>query len=767
MTRDLPFDDASGADDKDGDAAYRIANGVARVARGGAYVTGGALIAAGGSRGGTPAIDHDSKNVGWSQAEDPQPNLPSPTITFPDLITDSVPQHHASVVAPVSGVFGPLGDYQHGTDAGLFSEADPSLGGTPGISGFHGIGLPDNDTGLPVYSPHSSWSLPLDDGLLSDPEPAQDNTPPPALDHQQPGFGLDVPDFGFPGNDAHLPGMDGTAFGPGTGFGPGIEGAGFGSGHHFGIPGHSGAFDGVGVSSEVSGEAAVKLFLHTEWSVDAHVGPDGVWFRSDLKVDASAAVKAQVHATSTIGQQLDAHGQQPVQGISNSPADGAAQGGGTAAPSTPGAAAASSAPQTGQPGTAHPAAVNAVPAHGSSDSPSGVTPGSGAPGTGSPVAPSGTPLASSTAPVASSPASGLPAAAPVAPAPSNPIALTTIAPAPAQQPVPSVPAAVPPVSAPPAAAVPVAPVTVAQPVAVTPLQTTIQPDAANQPIANLLSHGGPSPLTAPASVAPALFDHGRAPVLAAGDSTAPGQHPTTLANKPVPAPTPVTAAPHVPTPVKADPGPALTVPAIPTKIPGLDDLTKGLGSPSTIAPVTPPVNTVDTDITPKPHTPIDDSGTRPTVPPVTVPGDDPGSHQPTVTVAPRPTAPTVAPTVPSVPDHGGQPTVSVAPAPTVAPAPNVPSPITTPPHVDPPAQVKPMADRTDSGLHAQPISAFVPVHDSVLPVQDAPLAVHDSLLTVHDGGLHAAGLFSGLGVDAGYADAGVPAHGPGDHMLLL
>ncbi|MFE2959178.1 hypothetical protein [Nocardia tengchongensis] len=745
MTRDLPFDDASGADDNDGDAAYRIANGVARVARGGAYVTGGALIAAGGSRGGTPAIDHDSKNVGWSQAEDPQPNVPSPTVTFPDLTVDSLPQHHGPVVAPVNGVFGPLGEY-HGTDAGLSFDAIP--GGTPAGGGFHGIGLPDADSSLsafPTYGPRPGWGLPMDSDPAAEVGPAQDRPELPSLEQpQQPGFGLPgfgqgLPGFALPGSDAmHLPGMGATGLVPD---------------HQTALPDHSGAFDGVGAAAG----QGTGVFLGTDWAFDAHIGLDGVWFHSNLKADLGVGA---------VGHQLDSYNQQLGQGISHIPENTTLPNGGgsSAVPGTPAA-------QSGQPadksGAATPAAVNAVPAHGSSDTPSGVAPGSGAPGTGSPVAPSATPLASSTAPVASSPASGLPTAAPVAPAPSNPIALTTIAPAPAPQPVPSVPAAVPPVSAPPAAAVPVAPVTVAQPVAVTPLQTTIQPDAANQPIANLLSHGGPSPLTAPASVAPALFDHGRAPVLAAGDSTTPGQHPTTLANKPVPAPTPVTAAPHAPTPVKADPGPALTVPAIPTKIPGLDDLTKGLGSPSTIAPVTPPVNTGDSDITPKPHTPIDDSGTRPTVPPVTVPGDDPGSHQPTVTVAPRPTVPTVAPTVPSVPDHGGQPTVSVAPAPTVAPAPNVPSPITTPPHIDPPAQVKPMADRTDSGLHAQPISAFAPVHDSVLPVQDAPLAVHDSLLTVHDGGLHAAGLFSGLGVDAGYADAGVPAHGPGDHMLLL
>uniref|UniRef100_UPI002455E59C hypothetical protein n=1 Tax=Nocardia brasiliensis TaxID=37326 RepID=UPI002455E59C len=53
MTRDLPFDDdATEGAERTGDTAYRVATGVARVARAGAYVTGGALIAANG--GGRP-----------------------------------------------------------------------------------------------------------------------------------------------------------------------------------------------------------------------------------------------------------------------------------------------------------------------------------------------------------------------------------------------------------------------------------------------------------------------------------------------------------------------------------------------------------------------------------------------------------------------------------------------------------------------------------------------------------------------------------------
>lgn len=746
MTRDLPFDDASGADENDGDAAYRIANGVARVARGGAYVTGGALIAAGGSRGGSPAINHDSKNVGWSQAEDPQPNVPSPTITFPDLTADSMPQHHGPVVAPVNGVFGPLGDYR-GTDAGLFPSLDAIPANEPSHAGFHGLGLPDTDTGanltgFPTYGPRPGWGLPMDSEQPTESEPAQENPQLPSLEQPHlpglPGFGTGLPGFGLPGSDGmHLPGMGATGLVPD---------------HQPGLVDHSGAFDGIGAAAGQGG----GVFLGTDWAFDAHIGLDGVWFHSNLKADLGVGA---------VGNQLDAYNQQLGQGISHIPANTTLPNNG--APATPGTATPQSAQPADKSGATTAAGVNGVPGHGVSEPTSAGAPGSGAPGSTSPVAPSGAPLASPAAPAATAPAPGLSPAAPVAPAPSNPIALTTIAPAPAAQPMPPAPAPVPPVASSPAAPVSVAPVTV-QPVAVTPLQTTIQPDVANQPIANLLTtHGGPSPLTAPASVAPALFDHGRTPVLATGDSSAPGHQPTTPATKPVSAATPAPTVPQATPPTKADHGPTLTVPPIPTKIPGLDDLTKGLDTPSTIKPVTPPVNTGDTDLPTKPHTPSDDNtGTRPTVPPVTVP-DDPTPHQPTVTVAPRPTAPTV-PTQPSVPDHGVQPSVSVAPVPTVAPAPTMPSPITTAPHIDPPTQVKPIADQNTPGVHVQPVSAVLPVHDSVLPIQDAPLGVHDSVLAVHGAGLlvHDAGLFSGLG-NAGYADAGLAAQGPGDHMLLL
>ncbi|MEU6581041.1 hypothetical protein [Nocardia sp. NPDC046763] len=733
MTRDLPFDDAADTGDNGGDAAYRIANGVARVARAGAYVTGGALIAAGGNHGGTPAINHDSKNVGWSQVDDPQPNVPSPTVTFPDLTADSVRPHHGpAAAAPVNGHFGPLGDYQHGTDAGLFPSLDAIPANDPAISGFHGLGLPDTDTGasgLPTYGPRPGWGLPLDNSTdqQADSAPAQPHLP--TLDQQQPnflqglpGFQQGLPGFGLPGaTGMHLPGMNGASFAPGA---------------DTGLADHSGAFDGVG---STAGQGT-GLFVGTDWSFDAHVGLDGAWIHSNLSMDVGVGA---------VGHQLDAYGQQLGQGISHIPANTTLPNNG-GAPSLPGA---STPNNLGQPfpsqGSATPAAANSVPGQGMSEAPTGSASTSAVPGSNSPGVASGSSLN----------LSGSPVGAPTTAAPSGPLSLgtTPVTPSASAAPV-TFPPANAPVAAPVATAavapVVAAPVAVVQPLAVTPLQTTIQPDAANQPIANLLStHGGPSPLTAPAAVAPALFDHGRQPVLASGEPTAPG-HPVTLADKPLPSEATPTPAPHVSVPVKTDPAPVLTtVPPIPTtKIPGLDpDLTKGGSTPVATAPVTPGG---DTDITVKPQKPVDDSGTHGSTPTVTVPTDDPvPTHQPTVTNPPHPTAPTAQPTVPTVPDHSGQPSVSVAPVPTVAPAPTVQQPITTPPHIDPPQPVKPIADQFDSGKHVLPIADDSALH---------PLSVHDGGLLVHD-----AGLFSGLGPDASFVDAHSPVQGPGDHMLLL
>src|SRR5690242_17845653 len=118
MTHELPFDDDADAGDHANDAAYRVATGVARVARAGAYVTGGALIASNGS----PAPENESHNshiTGWSTA-DPHPDVPSPVVTYPDPSPDSVPPDlgtsapRHTPAAPAPGLALPE---HHGTDA--------------------------------------------------------------------------------------------------------------------------------------------------------------------------------------------------------------------------------------------------------------------------------------------------------------------------------------------------------------------------------------------------------------------------------------------------------------------------------------------------------------------------------------------------------------------------------------------------------------------------------------------------------------------------
>uniref|UniRef100_UPI002458E0E6 hypothetical protein n=1 Tax=Nocardia brasiliensis TaxID=37326 RepID=UPI002458E0E6 len=80
MTRDLPFDDdATEGAERTGDTAYRVATGVARVARAGAYVTGGALIAAnGGGRPAAPRSRLESMNNRWAGNNAPDTGAPSP-----------------------------------------------------------------------------------------------------------------------------------------------------------------------------------------------------------------------------------------------------------------------------------------------------------------------------------------------------------------------------------------------------------------------------------------------------------------------------------------------------------------------------------------------------------------------------------------------------------------------------------------------------------------------------------------------------------------
>ncbi|MET9488046.1 hypothetical protein [Nocardia sp. NPDC006630] len=751
MTRDLPFHDAPGVGGDDaGDAAYRIADGVARVARAGAYVTGGALIASAGTRGGaTPAIDHDSRNVGWSQVDDPQPDVPSPTLTFPDLTIDRMPPAHGGYggIAPVAAP-----DDHFGTDAGLLpSHFDASSMPDPSMAGFHGVGLPDTD--LPAtftlpsthdYQPQSGFELPGDGQSAGLPFGAQPGLPAEDQQFQIPG-GFHLPDFdglhlpglsddgfathGFDG--LHLPGLPGGGFGqpgggfgqPGGGFGPHGSGAGFGSGEGFGEGSHPSIFDGIG-------NGPVGVYVSTDWAVNMHVGLDGVQFESDLKVDV---------AVGNVGHQLDQFTQDMGQGISHIPA------GLPGTPVDPNNPFASAAGLTGGPGSAaNPAGQQANSQAIGAAGPANGLPGSpvaGAPGLGA----AGTPGAA-----AGAPGLAAPAGAPVYSAPSAP----AFAPAPAApMPAAAAPIAIAPIA--PVAAAPVflPPVAVVQPVVTTPLQTTIQPDAATHPIANLLTTPGQSPLTASAANAPALFNHA-GPVLLASGAHGDSEHPVSAIAKPLPLTTaPGGSVPQISVPAKPDPV-LTTAPSVPpvTKLPGIDPVTKvpvlttapsvpTTHAPVTVAPVTPDP---DSDTTTRPHYPSDDSDTHGTVPPVTVPSDTDAAptHQPPVT---NPSQPTVPTTQPDLPTHGGQPSISLDPVPVM---PSVVQPPTTQQHVpDVPKPVKPAGDPIDSSLHVMPIADDSTLH---------------SVFLMHDGGL-TSGL---MPADTSFADSHYQVHGPFDHTLL-
>ncbi|MGW5221516.1 hypothetical protein ACWEQA_26950, partial [Nocardia sp. NPDC004085] len=315
MTRDLPFDDDTEGAERAGDTAYRVATGVARVARAGAYVTGGALVAANG--GGVPAQPGESRldswHTGWAHSTDPDPDQPSPVITFPDPVVEPAPfsSHGSNVpvahgnpapnpVGPAPGFALPgadsapslptLGGEYSGTDAGM---PLPTL---PGESGAHGMQLPG----------HSGGGVPGLGGI-------------PGVDEEA-GSGLSIP--GTEGHGSHgfsLPGVRSDAVSesdaPG-GHGFGLPGHGLGqAGHGFGLPGANGfvapgstvfdlpgsggasaahaagdPFDGVGQGGDLG------MFVGTQWSVDFGLGPNGIYFTSEMKVDVGVG---------HVGDQLD------------------------------------------------------------------------------------------------------------------------------------------------------------------------------------------------------------------------------------------------------------------------------------------------------------------------------------------------------------------------------------------------------------------------------------------------------------------------------
>ncbi|WP_280267520.1 hypothetical protein [Nocardia wallacei] len=158
------------------------------------------------------------------------------------------------------------------------------------------------------------------------------------------------------------------------------------------------------------------------------------------------------------------------------------------------------------------------------------------------------------------------------------------------QPIAAAPAPVPP---------PVPAAMIPQPVAATPMQTTNEPDAAWNPIANVLNvHPGLSPLIAPGGAVPSLFDglghdpsggHGGA---GAGDPGS-GTVPTSTAPSPTGTPGPSSSPPTTPSSGVTTPSHS----ADPSK-PGLP--TVGPGKSTTVAPTTEP-GTTRPDVT-KPET---------------------------------------------------------------------------------------------------------------------------------------------------------------------
>ncbi|BDU01777.1 hypothetical protein [Nocardia sputorum] len=703
MTRDLPFDDDTEGAERAGDTAYRVATGVARVARAGAYVTGGALVAANG--GGVPAQPGESRldswHTGWAHSTDPDPDQPSPVITFPDPVVEPAPfSSHGSNTPvahgnPAPGSVGPapaftlpstgaapslptLGDDYSGTDAGF---PLPTLAG--GEAGGHAMQLPG----------HSGNGVPGLGGI-----PGTEGS----------GSGLTIP--GTEGHVSHGPALPGTRSeasndldAPG-GHGFGLPGHGLGqAGHGFGLPGSNGfvapgstvfdlpggngvgaapaagdPFDGVG-----QGGGDLGAFVGTQWQVDFGIGPNGIYFTSEMKVDVGVG---------HVGDQLDEYTDWLADGIRIPD------------------------------GTDHTAEQDA-PGHGHSGLLGALTsPGSSATQSSAASGVAQSPSAGAAQPSASSVVQPLSASAPVAPA-------GTVAP------VASVAPAVP-APAPAPAAVAAAPV-----VAATPLQTTIQPDVASTPIANVLAAPeGPSVLTAPAAAVPALFDAVRpAPAVKPYPVSDPQPtHPTHSPTATVPTPTTIVKT----TPTPSGPGDA-TAPSAP-KTPDLD-ITKTPGVTTaphggiTTAPDLPTTKTPGATVTQTPApthaptTPDDDVTTpgggtgRPSTGGTshsTYPTDDLPSHElPTgdVPTVSRPAQPTY-----SAPD---QPTYSApAQAPTVEPhAPTYTAPVPTQ------APIKPQViDPKPHGI-AAPLAAD--------PVAGPGFAAHDY---DHSALLSAGGLSSAL-----------------------
>ncbi|MEV0294101.1 hypothetical protein [Nocardia sp. NPDC050710] len=735
MTRDLPFDDDDAeATEPSGDTAYRVATGVARVARAGAYVTGGALIASNG--GGNP--DHpggqrlDSWHTGWSGNNDPDSDVPSPVVTFPDPEPNYVP------LAPQRPAAVAHKDTFHAVQLPDAPNDDVPVGirvGTPPEDTGTGFGT-DDVPGAPSFLDHAPSAYSASTQQWSGTPGAQQPDWLTGNESEQArvessnasghgfGPGFDLPDgasFLSPGSNPFFPRPAAGEANDGelaeladenasrVGFGQsGFGNSGFG---HSGVgqvdsadaaelfDSFNGIGDGDGFGVYLGVDASFEL--QTELGIDFGIGPNGAYLTTEMKVEASAELSIKTAAGSNVGDQLDSlsdwlDGKNSSSGTGRSTTDQSGTGtGATGLVGGSGAAPGAVAPQPA------PAAVAAAPA----------------------------PIAVSSAP------------APIA-----------VAPQPAPAPV--------------AAAAPAA---VAAPVVATPLQTTIQPEAATSPIANVLAAPtGPSPLTAPAAAVPVLFEQPVKPI------------PTTPV---IATPIDTGTSPGVPTPVTKIPTTITNTIPTPT-LPGQTTPDAGTGTiPGSVIPKTPGV-----DIKPKPDIDIDITGTKlpgasvttqPTRPApqpatpdndVTTPGTIGGgastgagtSHQapptrPTVD-APTVEVPTVSvPVQPSI-THS-VPTVDID-VPTVdVPTVEVPTPAHTAPNPAPMTPMKPpivgpngrpISDQLDPshGLATHPAAAHV--------VPDA-----DHSVLAFTGG----SLSTGLMPDAGMPGAD-PSHGITDFHLL-
>ncbi|MFQ6396734.1 hypothetical protein ACLMAJ_25130 [Nocardia sp. KC 131] len=752
MTSDLPFDsNDTDADDRAGDTAYRVATGVARVARAGAYVTGGALVAAnGGTAPSHPGSQRlDSWHTGWAApaSNDPEPDAPSPVVTFPEPDPHSIPApprdvgHHGFQLpsvpttppapnghAPSSGpyirVVSPDGP-SHSPSTSTWPEANnpptwkapstpdgrdpaPETHAPSGPSGFQ----------LPEWHAPNWW-----DAINGrEDEKAEDES-----SNDGHGFGLPRHGLGQAGNGFGMPDSGGFAA-PGDVFGlprlpvanstklhavsqeasDTVSGDVYDetpnalprhmfdgmsnvmSGQNFdGMSGHH-HFDGVGNGDlGVFLGAKAGMDVHTQSTVGVGTGTKGAYPNSDPKIEAPADLKVVTAAGSDVGDQVDHF---------NGWLDDSGHGMPAAGPS----------------------GRSAAEQHGSTPSASGL----GGSGVGhQPVAPVVAPPALSVVPV---------------------------------QPIVPVPA---PIAPPP----PV--VNVVQPVAATPLQTTIQPDAASTPIANVLAPPpGPSPLTAPAAVLPTLFDHPVQPVVVKPVIDLPTEGLVPTAVIPTIPTIPTTITPTMPTPGQVTPDlgttkfPELDITKLPTI--GIPTPSAGSGIDITKTPGFPGTQMPGTTVIPtRPSTP-DNDVTLPSAGAGTTGHTAPSTHTlPSVDI-PTVDVPTLQPSLPPTISHS-------APAPTLIPItpsmdidlPTAPLPTGNPwPTGQGPATIAPPFGGLDPKPHGiaselnDPMSALLSHNDASMYAM--PVANDHSAFTL----MAAGGLSAPLMPEAGMHEV--------DHLLL-